>query len=90
MWFERWLVGLYAIACVLALAAIPMSAAGWIEPDPLSAIPALLLGLPWSYVLLRLGDSQSVPINMGLVALAMGINAVLLWVLGRAIGRIWR
>jgi len=31
-----------------------MSAAGWIPPDPLSAIPAMLLGVPWSYLLTQL------------------------------------
>ncbi len=46
MRIERWLAGLYVAACALALAAVPLSAAGWITPDPLSAVPALLLGLP--------------------------------------------
>jgi len=40
-----WLIVLYGLVSALALAAIPLSAAGWIAPDPLSAIPALLLGL---------------------------------------------
>ena len=39
----HWLNLLYAVVSAVALAAIPMSAAGWITPDPLSAIPALLL-----------------------------------------------
>lgn len=88
--FEHWLVGLYAVACVLALAAIPLSAAGWITPDPLSAIPAILLGQPWSHLLLWLGGSQSVSMNMVLVALAMSLNAALLWALGAWIARRWR
>lgn len=80
--FELWLVGLYAILCVLALAAIPLSAAGWITPDPLSAIPAMLLGVPWSYLLTSL-VGQSPGLNLFLVAGAMTINAALLWALGR-------
>lgn len=89
MRIEPWLVGLYAIACVLALAAIPLSAAGWITPDPLSAVPALLLGLPWSYLLLRLGDFDSMLPNLLLLVLAMAVNANLLWALAAWIGG-WR
>jgi hypothetical protein len=82
-----WLVTAYAIVCVLALAAIPLSAAGWITPDPLSAVPAILLGLPWSRLLLRFGDPQSVPLNFGLMALSMAINAAILWLLARTFSR---
>jgi hypothetical protein len=85
-----WLVVVYAVVSVLALTAIPLSAAGWITPDPLSAIPAILLGLPWSHLLLWLGDTHSVTVNFGLVAAAMAINGCLLWLLGRAISRLWR
>ena len=42
----HWLVLLYVAVSILSLAAIPLSNAGWITPDPLSAIPALLLGIP--------------------------------------------
>jgi hypothetical protein len=84
-----WLIVLYGIVCALALAAIPLSAAGWIAPDPLSAIPAMLLGLPWSVLLVTLADSQSVAVNFGLLAVAMAINAALVWLLVRAVRR-WR
>jgi hypothetical protein len=77
----HWVVTLYLVLCVLALAAIPLSAAGWITPDPLSAVPAILLGLPWSYLLLRFGDGQSCASNLGLMALSMAINATILWLL---------
>ena len=80
---EFWLVGLYAIVCALALAAIPLSAAGWIASDPLSAAPAILLGAPWSQILLRIGNSQSMAINFALLFLAMAINAGILWALSR-------
>ena len=90
MRIERWLVGLYGTACALALAAIPLSAAGWITRDPLSAVPALLLGLPWSHVLTWLGDTQSVTVNLALVGLGMAVNFVLIWVLGTWIGGWWR
>jgi hypothetical protein len=83
-----WPVVVYALISILALIAIPMSAAGWITPDPLSSVPAILLGSPWSHFLLRLGDTQSVVINFGLVAAAMAINGCLLWLLGRAVSRL--
>ena len=51
MQIYHWFVLLYSVISGLALAAIPMSAAGWITPDPLSGIPAMLLGVPWSYLL---------------------------------------
>jgi hypothetical protein len=89
MRISHWLVLLYVVVSVLALAAIPLSAAGWINPDPLSAVPALLLGLPWSYVLLALGHSESVPVNFVLLALAMAMNAAILWLLGRSMSRRW-
>jgi hypothetical protein len=82
-----WLVTAYVIVCALALAAIPLSAAGWITPDPLSAVPAILLGLPWSSLLLRLGDPQSLVLNLSLMALSMAINAAILWLLVRVVSR---
>jgi hypothetical protein len=75
---------------VLALAAIPLSAAGWITPDPLSAIPAMLVGLPWSHLLVSLVDTDSMPVNVLLLVAAIAINGCLLWVLGRFVSRLWR
>lgn len=86
----HWPVIIYVVLSILALAAIPLSAAGWIEPDPLSAVPAILLGFPWSYLLTWLGGTDSVTINFALVAVAMAINGCLLWLLGKAISRAWR
>ncbi|MDX1402219.1 MAG: hypothetical protein R3245_09880 [Kiloniellales bacterium] len=83
----HWLVLLYVIVCVVALAAIPMSAAGWIAPDPLSAIPAMLLGVPWSFLLTSFVESESLALNFFLLAVAMAINAGLIWLLGRFLGR---
>jgi hypothetical protein len=83
----HWLILLYAAVSALALAAIPMSAAGWITPDPLSAIPALLLGVPWSYLLTALVGSQSASLNLTLLAIAMALNAGLIWLIGRFLSR---
>ncbi|HUW74393.1 MAG TPA: hypothetical protein VMW05_10290 [Methyloceanibacter sp.] len=83
----HWLVLVYTLVSALALAAVVLSAADWITPDPLSAIPAMLLGLPWSYMLTSLGASQSPTLNLLLVALGMGINAALIWLIGRRLSR---
>jgi len=83
----HWLVLLYVAVSILSLAAIPLSNAGWITPDPLSAIPALLLGIPWSYGLVALGGSQSAVLNFVLLAVAIAMNAGLIWLLGRFLSR---
>ncbi len=88
MQIYHWFVLLYAIVSALCLAAIPMSAAGWITPDPLSAIPAMLLGVPWSYLLIEVVGSQSSALNIVLLALAMAINASLIWLIGRFLSRL--
>jgi len=83
----HWLMLLYVVVGLLALAVIPVSAAGWITPDPLSAIPALLLVIPWSYALTALVGPQSAALNFVLLAGAMIINAGLIWFLGRFLSR---
>ena len=82
-----WIFALYVGFCLLALLAIALSAAGWITPDPLSAIPAVLLGFPWSYWLTSFGGSESPTLNLFLLAAAMAINASLIWLLGRLLSR---
>jgi hypothetical protein len=74
---------------LLALAAIPLSAMGWITPDPLSAVPAILVGAPWSFLLVSLKLTEMVSLNVLLVALAMLINAALIFLLCLLIAR-WR
>ena len=87
MQIYHWFVLLYSVISGLALAAIPMSAAGWITPDPLSGIPAMLLGVPWSYLLAGLVGSQSASLNVALLAIAMALNASLIWLIGRFLRR---
>ena len=87
MQIYHWLILLYAVVSLPELAAIPMSAAGWITPDPLSAVPAMLLGVPWSYLLTELVGSQSPALNAVLLALAIAINTSLIWLIGRFLSR---
>lgn len=56
-------------------------------PDSWSAIPAILLGLPWSYLLTEFVGSQSASLNLALLAIAMALNAGLIWIIGRLLSR---
>ena len=56
----RALLWIYGIAAVLSLLVIPIGAKGWLgmQPDPLVAVFAIVLALPWSLLLQALpGDS---------------------------------
>jgi len=85
----KWCLGAYGLIALLALTAIPLSAMGWIAPDPLSAVPAILVGAPWSFLLVSLELTDSVSLNVLLVVLAMLINGALIFLLCRLITR-WR
>ena len=83
----RVLMALYAALCVVALWFIPASVHGWlgVEPDPLAAVLALLLALPWS-LLLRLVGEPGPWVATALLAAGMASN---LWLLRRLQSR-WR
>jgi len=76
---------LYSVACVLSLAIIVGSQQHWfgMEADPLAAMYALMLGLPWT-LLLRLYDPGSTVVVMLMMAVGMGINTTaILWIATR-------
>lgn len=73
----------YVSISLLALMAIPFSALGWSESDVLSAIPAILIGIPWSLPLLSLSNGGSVYWAFFLVLLAIIMNVVALWIIAR-------
>jgi hypothetical protein len=81
--FVRILFWLYVAAAVIALALIPMSLFELfgVARDPLSAIPAFLLGAPWSFMLAFAFAEFELPRTLyaffGVVPLA--VNAALLW-----------
>jgi len=83
----KWCLAAYGLMALLALAAIPLSAMGWITPDPLSAVPAILVGAPWSFLLVSLELADSVSLNVFLVVLAMLVNGTLIFLLCRLITR---
>lgn len=91
IWHGFWMAAAlaYSLCALLALWFIPASAQAWlgVEPDPLSALPAMLLALPWSLLLGALPDDSG-PFGQGLL-LAAGLcaNAGLLWWLVRRSGR---
>jgi hypothetical protein len=51
--------------------------------------PAILVGVPWSFLLVSLDVADSVSLNVLFVALAMLINGTLIFLLCRLITR-WR
>lgn len=83
-WGLRGFFAVYVFACLFALAIIPISAKGWfgIEKDPLAAVLAIMLGTPWSVLFARLTDGLGTMEALGLVILAMAINATILWIAG--------
>ncbi|MCC0059310.1 MAG: hypothetical protein H6886_08560 [Hyphomicrobiaceae bacterium] len=87
MRIRYWLIVVYAFLAGLALLAVPLSVMGWIAPDPLSVVPAMLLGLPWSYVLTGLAKSQSPALNLFPVMVSLAINACLIWLVGHLLRR---
>ena len=80
MKIARLLIVLYAALCVVALWFIPASVHGWlgVEPDPLSAVFAMFLALPWTF-LLRLVPEAGPWGATALLASGMAMNVWLLW-----------
>lgn len=82
---SRVLAGFYVVLCLAALALIPISSRGWfgVDPDPLAAVGAIVLAMPWSILLQWLPSGGPWP-GMLLVLAGMAANiGVILW-LGRA------
>jgi hypothetical protein len=74
----------YAVAGIIAVLMVPASVYGWagVEPDPLSGVFALLLGLPWSLTLELLGEPNTWK-SLAVCAVGIAINAWLLFWLAR-------
>jgi hypothetical protein len=70
---------LYLAASLGALALVPATGAGLLAPNPFAALPAVLLGLPWSPVSMALvPESLGVGGKMALVAAGMALNLAVL------------
>lgn len=74
----------YLLAGLVAIAVIPASVYGWfgIAPDPLAGVFALLLGLPWTAVLMVLDDAGPT-LATAVCAAAIIVNFILLTRLAR-------
>jgi len=76
---------LIIVASVYSFVGIGALVIGFVIPwdDPLSAVYAILVGIPWTYLFLRVADSiaedRSVGTNVVLVTGAIALNAGLLW-----------
>lgn len=74
---------IYVAWAVFALLLVPLSALGIIATNPLAAVLALVLGLPWSVLLTWWIDSSSAFLNFLLLVLALLINAAILRYISR-------
>ena len=88
MKFLKALWWLYAAAGVIAVLLIPIGAHGWlgVARDPLLAVFAILLAMPWSLLLETLPPDSPWLATLMLVA-GIGLNLTLLWLIGRWIRR---
>lgn len=79
-----YLSALYALLCAASLLYIFLS--GWqlfgIDGDPLSALPAMLLALPWSLVLTLMPD-VSPAVGVALLVVCMALNLLIAALLRR-------
>ena len=75
----RVLLWAYGVAAVLSLLAIPIGAKGWfgLAPDPLSAVPAIVLAMPWSLPLLRMLPADSPWFAGACLAASMTLNLLM-------------
>jgi hypothetical protein len=80
----RVIAAVYAILCLISLALIPISAMGLfgVEEDPVSAVFAVILALPWSHWLGDLGGGSVMRAFM-LLAGGMVLNLAIIAGLGR-------
>jgi hypothetical protein len=82
---------LYVLAAVAAVALVPISfyELFGVAKDPLSGIPAILLGIPWSIALgFLFADFELPRAVFALIGiLPLVINAALLWLLQRRLAR---
>lgn len=76
---------LIAVATIYTLIGAAALIIGFVIPwdDPLSAVYAILVGAPWTYLCVSLADrvaeDRSVYVNIALVTSAIVLNAGLLW-----------
>lgn len=74
---------IYVAWGVFALLLVPLSALGIIATNPLAAVLALVLGLPWSVLLTWWIDTSIGFFNFLLLILAIAINAAILRFIAR-------
>lgn len=80
----RILLWAYGIAGVFSLLVIPVGAKGWfgLPPDPLVAVIAILLAMPWSLLVLGMLPADSPFLAGGVLIVSMAFNLCLgIWLL---------
>jgi vacuolar-type H+-ATPase subunit I/STV1 len=87
---SRVIIGFYAALSALSLFLIPVSVFGWFgaEKDPLGAVYAILLALPWSMLLVKFGASfDMVWLNVAMLCGAMLLNIGIIYFISQAINK---
>jgi hypothetical protein len=83
-WLRWGFVGAYGVLVVIAIGYAVYRV--YCEPQnpEFSAIPLILLGLPWSVLIVRVVSewSSSTPVIVGGIALGIGLNGILLFLFG--------
>jgi hypothetical protein len=78
----KFIAGIYVMLCLVALAVIPLNAAGMFgEPDPLSGVFAVILAMPWMHIFTNIvGDAGgNAAAGFIMAGAGMGLNAAILW-----------
>lgn len=78
--FCRLIVLVYLMLSLTAMVLVPMSSAGLFgfEPDPLSALWAVILSMPWPIVAGRFFSDTNAAFNLGILGLGMTFNALVM------------
>lgn len=76
--------GVYGVLGAIAVMLVPASAHGWfgLAEDPLAGVFAVVLGAPWVWLLPATDDA---PLQLAMAAGAIGLNVVVILLVGRAI-----
>ena len=78
--FCKALISIYGVLCIAALAIIPLNAIGFVgEADPLTAVYAVLLSMPWIWLAGPFASDSGTVLNMIMAAAGMALNVLILW-----------
>lgn len=74
---------IYCALAAFALVLVPLGLLGLAETNAAAGVLLLFLGFPWSFILTNWIDSGVFLVNFALLAVALGINGLILRLLQR-------